>query len=122
MGYDAPLGSIMSGPFPATGLSSLYANKFTGNTRADSGDVYASGPFSLLGRTHELVIGASASNSHWTGKDYGAPTYVGNNEIDFWNFDGNAPEPNWGERHGSSMPRPANPQAIWPHVSTSWMT
>lgn len=97
MGYDAPLGSIMSGPFPATGLSSLYANKFTGNTRADSGDVYASGPFSLLGRTHELVIGVSASNSHWTGKDYGAPTYVGNNQIDFWNFDGNAPEPNWGE-------------------------
>lgn len=96
MGYDAPLGSIMSGRFPATGLSSLYANKFTGNTRADSGDVYASGPFSLLGRTHELVIGASASNSHWTGKDYGAPTYVGNNQIDFWNFDGNVPEPDWG--------------------------
>ncbi|MCU1723378.1 TonB-dependent siderophore receptor [Pseudomonas sp. 5P_5.1_Bac1] len=94
-GYDAPMGAIQLGPFPATGLSTLYANKFTGDTRADSGDIYASGPFNLLGREHELVVGASASNSHWSGKDYGNPTHANGRVVDFWSFDGNFPEPNW---------------------------
>ena len=94
--YDAPLGSVMSGPFPATGLSSIYANKFTGNTRTDAADAYFSGPFSLAGREHELVIGASASSAHWRGKDYGNPTFLSANVVDFWNFDGKTTEPNWG--------------------------
>jgi outer membrane receptor for ferric coprogen and ferric-rhodotorulic acid len=95
-GYDAPMGAIQLGPFPATGLSTLYANKFTGDTRADSGDIYASGPFTLGGREHQLVVGASASNSQWKGKDYGAPIHANGRVVDFWNFDGNFPEPNWG--------------------------
>lgn len=94
--YDAPLGSVMSGPFPATGLSSIYANKFTGTTRTDAADAYFSGPFSLAGREHELVIGASASSAHWKGKDYGNPTFLSANVIDFWNFDGKTTEPDWG--------------------------
>ena len=95
--YDAPLGSVMDGPFPATGLSSVYANKFTGTTRTDAADAYFSGPFSLAGREHELVIGASASSAHWKGKDYGNPTFVnGNKVIDFWNYNGVIPEPDWG--------------------------
>jgi outer membrane receptor for ferric coprogen and ferric-rhodotorulic acid len=95
-GYDAPMGAIQLGPFTATGLSTLYANKFTGDTRSDSGDIYASGPFSLGGREHQLVVGASASNSQWKGKDYGAPIHANGRIVDFWNFDGNFPEPNWG--------------------------
>ncbi|WP_339426017.1 TonB-dependent siderophore receptor [Pseudomonas proteolytica] len=95
-GYDAPLGSIQSAPSPDTGLSTVYANKFTGLTRANSADVYLSGPFSLLGREHELVVGASASNSHWKGKDYGSPTHANGKVVDFWNFDGNFAEPDWG--------------------------
>ena len=95
--YDAPLGSVMDGPFPATGLSSVYANKFTGTTRTDAADAYFSGPFSLAGREHELVVGASASSAHWKGKDYGNPTFVNNNKvIDFWNYNGAIPEPDWG--------------------------
>ena len=94
--YDAPLGSVMSGPFPATGLSSIYANKFTGTTRTDAADAYFSGPFSLAGREHELVIGASASSAHWKGKDYGNPTFLSANVVDFWNFDGKTTEPDWG--------------------------
>ncbi|WP_340050854.1 TonB-dependent siderophore receptor [Pseudomonas proteolytica] len=95
-GYDAPLGSIQSAPSPDTGLSTVYANKFTGLTRANSADVYLSGPFSLLGREHELVVGGSASNSHWKGKDYGSPTHANGKVVDFWNFDGNFAEPDWG--------------------------
>lgn len=96
-GYDAQMGSIQSGPFPATGLSTLYANKFVGDTRADSGDIYASGPFSLGGREHELVVGASASNSHWVGKNFANPIHANGRIVDFWNFNGDFPKPNWGE-------------------------
>ncbi|AIG01016.1 ligand-gated channel [Pseudomonas fluorescens] len=95
-GYHAPLGSIQSAPNPDTGLSTVYANKFTGQTRANAADVYLSGPFSLLGREHELVVGGSASNSHWKGKDYGSVKHPNGNVVDFWNFDGNIAEPDWG--------------------------
>ena len=95
-GYDAQMGSIQTGPFVATGMSTLYANKFTGDTRADSGDIYASGPFSLGGREHELVVGASASNSHWKGKNYANPIHANGRIVDFWNFDGDFPKPDWG--------------------------
>lgn len=93
-GYNAPLGSLAS-PDPVTGLSSIYANKYTGETVSDSGDAYVTGPFSMLGREHQLVVGASLSNSRWQGKDYYSPTYT-NNVIDFYKWNGNSPEPNWG--------------------------
>ncbi|MBD8093600.1 TonB-dependent siderophore receptor [Pseudomonas fluorescens] len=94
-GYNAPLGSLTR-PDPVTGLSSIYGNKFTGETVSDSGDVYVTGPFSLFGREHELVVGSSISSSHWVGKDYYAPTYI-NNVHDFYNWNGNSIEPNWGD-------------------------
>jgi len=93
-GYDAPLGSLTR-PNAVTGLSSIYGNKFTGETVSDSGDVYLTGPFSLFGREHELVVGSSISSSHWVGKDYYSPTYV-NNVHDFYNWDGDSIEPDWG--------------------------
>lgn len=93
-GYYATLGSLAS-PNPTTGLSSIYANKYTGETVSDSGDFYLTGPFSMLGREHELVIGSSVSSSHWVGKDYYSPTYT-NNVIDFYNWNGDSIEPDWG--------------------------
>ena len=93
-GYNAPLGSVTE-PDPVTGTSSIYGNKYTGQTVSDSGDFYLTGPFSMLGREHELVIGSSISSSHWVGKDYYSPTYT-NNVIDFYNWNGNSAEPNWG--------------------------
>jgi len=94
-GYNAPLGSLAE-PNPTTGLSSIYANKYTGETVSDSGDFYLTGPFSMLGREHELVIGSSISSSHWVGKDYYNPTYT-NNVIDFYNWNGDSIEPDWGD-------------------------
>lgn len=94
-GYDAPLGSMQSPPDASTGRAKLYANKYTGETTSNSLDGYASGPFSLLGREHELVVGASTSRSHWLGKDYWNVTYY-DNDIDFYNFDGDVTEPDWG--------------------------
>ncbi|POA57429.1 MULTISPECIES: TonB-dependent siderophore receptor [unclassified Pseudomonas] len=91
-GYDAPLGSITPDD-PVIG--SIYANKFTGETTSDSLDAYISGPFSFAGLDHEMVIGTSASRSHWKGKDYGAPTYFGN-AYDFFSWNGKSIEPDWG--------------------------
>ena len=95
-GYHAELGSAQSSPNAVTGQSSVYANKFTGETTSDTGDFYLSGPFSLLGREHQLVVGTSASNSHWKGKSYYSPTYT-NNVIDFYNWDGDSIKPDWGD-------------------------
>jgi len=90
-GYDAPLGYISQDTATA---SSIYARKYVGKTTSDSLDVYASGPFELFGRDHELVIGQSLSISKWKAKDYTATTYF-NNSYDFYNWDGDAAEPLW---------------------------
>lgn len=90
-GYDAPLGYISQDSATA---SSIYARKYVGKTTSDSLDVYASGPFELFGRDHELVIGQSLSISKWKAKDYTATTYF-NNSYDFYNWDGDAAEPLW---------------------------
>jgi len=90
-GYNAPLGYISQDSATA---SSIYARKYVGDTTSDSLDVYASGPFELFGREHELVIGQSLSISKWKAKDYTATTYF-NNSYDFYNWNGQAIEPLW---------------------------
>ena len=90
-GYNAPLGYISQDSVTA---SSIYARKYVGDTTSDSLDVYASGPFELLGREHELVIGQSLSISKWKAKDYTATTYF-DNSYDFYNWHGQAIEPLW---------------------------
>ncbi|QXH78959.1 TonB-dependent siderophore receptor [Pseudomonas salmasensis] len=90
-GYNAPLGYISQDSATA---SSIYARKYVGDTTSDSLDVYASGPFELFGREHELVIGQSLSISKWKAKDYTASTYF-NNSYDFYNWHGQAIEPLW---------------------------
>ena len=70
-GYHAPLGAIM-GDWPAPDNSAkIVAQKYTGETKSNSLDIYLTGPFQFLGREHELVVGTSASFSHWEGKSYG---------------------------------------------------
>jgi len=90
-GYNAPLGYISQDSATA---SSIYARKYVGDTTSDSLDVYASGPFELFGREHELVIGQSLSISKWKAKDHTATTYF-NNSYDFYNWHGQAIEPLW---------------------------
>lgn len=94
-GYDAPLGSIQSGPF-SDGTSTIYANKYTGRTKTDTLDFVAEGGFSWLGREHDLVLGGQVSRAHWTGASYGAVTYPKRTVGDFWNWNGDIPEPLWG--------------------------
>ncbi|WP_426245555.1 TonB-dependent siderophore receptor [Pseudomonas sp. TWR3-1-1] len=93
-GYNAPLGALLD-PDAITGKAKILARKYTGEYVSDSGDVYATGPFSLLGREHQLVIGGSVSRSHWTGKDYTNAVMI-NNAYDYYNWKGDALEPDWG--------------------------
>ncbi|WP_242551513.1 TonB-dependent siderophore receptor [Pseudomonas sp. Marseille-Q1929] len=62
---DQLQGNIVGwGPFPdeTTHIAELQRSRVTYTINADSVDAYATGPFSLLGRTHELVVGLNASN------------------------------------------------------------
>ena len=97
-GYDAPLGSIQ-GYYPrADGTASIYSAKYTGETVSNSVDLYASGPFQLLGREHELVVGTSFAQSHWEGKGWWDAKYPHGNNVDYGNWNGNIPEPDWGQQ------------------------
>lgn len=51
-------------PDPSTGLGLMaYPSQYDLNVKQLVGDVYASGPFDLASRTHELVLGATWSRS-----------------------------------------------------------
>ncbi|MDN7131105.1 ferric-rhodotorulic acid/ferric-coprogen receptor FhuE [Halomonas sp. MC140] len=65
-----------------------------GHREVDSVDVQASGPFALLGREHELVIGGSYSDQT---NDY-ENTFISGFDVDnFNNWDGSAPNEGWPE-------------------------
>lgn len=93
-GYDATLGAAAAGnPDPATGSGvTTWEGKYVGKTVADALDVYASGPFELLGRKHELVLGGGLSERTWTNQGYWTN---GTNITDYYGWNGNLPEPDW---------------------------
>ncbi|AZF42327.1 Outer membrane ferripyoverdine receptor FpvA, TonB-dependent [Pseudomonas sp. R1-43-08] len=92
-GYHALMGSIQGDTPALDGTSQLTSGKYTGETVSDSADAYVSGPFSLGGREHELVFGGSISSSEWNGNGY---WNLAPNLVDFNNWHGNAPQPDWG--------------------------
>lgn len=67
-----------------------------GTRKLDSVDAYASGPYELLGRQHEMMVGVSYSRQHnqyfstWANI---SPEEAGN----FNNWDGSFPETDWGD-------------------------
>lgn len=52
-GYHADLGSIQFVQPAADGTAEINGQKYTGETKSTSADLYATGPFSLFGREHE---------------------------------------------------------------------
>ncbi|WP_421547204.1 TonB-dependent siderophore receptor [Pseudomonas sp. QD4] len=95
-GYHAVLGSIQGDLPNADGTAKITPGKYIGETTSDSGDLYVSGPFTLFGREHELVLGGSIGTSHWTGKSYWDVTYQNGNVVDFNHWNGKLAEPDWG--------------------------
>ncbi|WP_245153687.1 TonB-dependent siderophore receptor [Allopusillimonas ginsengisoli] len=63
--YDEVLGYAAGGyPDRVTGAGvNLWAGRWAGKPRQDSLDLYATGPFTLFGRTHDLVVGATATRT-----------------------------------------------------------
>ncbi len=95
-GYDAQMGSIQ-GAYPyEDGTTPITAQRYVGDTRSNSADLYVSGPFQLFGREHEVVLGGSISSAHWKGRGYWNPIYQNPNVVDFGHWDGHAEKPAWG--------------------------
>ncbi|SPJ32128.1 ferric-rhodotorulic acid/ferric-coprogen receptor FhuE [Kushneria phyllosphaerae] len=86
---------FFSSPDRATGQgSTFYTGWNRGERKVDSVDVYANGPFELMGRQHELVVGGSyadQSNDYNNSFIPGAGFDVG--DLDNWN--GSAPNTGW---------------------------
>ncbi len=96
-GYDAQLGAAAGGnPNPANGSGvSMWAGNYKGETKSNAADLYASGPFQLFGREHELVVGASISESTWKNNGHGAPSDYKTSVDQYYQWNGNVAEPNW---------------------------
>ncbi|GIZ12539.1 TonB-dependent siderophore receptor [Pseudomonas sp. NCCP-436] len=93
-GYHAALGSASSGqPDSLSGSGvSLWQGKYVGETVSNALDGYLSGPFQLFGREHELVVGSSLARRETDRKDHG---FFGGTVPDFYDWNGQVPEPNW---------------------------
>ena len=76
-----------------TGRYSQLGARNAHKEKQSSVDLYANGPFDLLGRTHELVLGASYRNVDFDGNS--RQGLVLNSNLDLYNFDPSAvPDPN----------------------------
>lgn len=95
-GYDAQMGSIQGDTPAADGTAYINGQRYRGETTSDSADAYITGPFSLFGGEHEVVLGGSISKAHWDGKGYWDVTFPGGNELNFFNWHGNVGKPYWG--------------------------
>ncbi|MGY1489598.1 TonB-dependent siderophore receptor [Methylobacillus pratensis] len=83
---------VMGNEDPNTGAGLIYyGGNYHDTFKEYVADIYASGPFSLAGREHELVVGSSWSRA------YGRASGTGTGYIALSSFDSIAtlPEPNW---------------------------
>lgn len=93
---DLELFYVFGYPDPATGLGlDPYAYKSQGEIVENELDVYASGPFQLAGRRHDLIGGFTLSHAKNTGTEnspVGTLPPTGN----FFEWDGSYPRPEFG--------------------------
>lgn len=79
-------------PVDGSGLA-IYPSIYTTTNRQDIADLRASGPFTLAGREHELVVGATTSRSRLHAQStYGSNPDVGAPFPDLATWDGQYPE------------------------------
>nr|WP_275983308.1 TonB-dependent siderophore receptor [Propionivibrio soli] len=90
---DSKLFYVYGTPDRATGLGLFaYPSEYAGVTRQDIADINATGPFTLAGRKHELVVGASWARSTLEDEsNYGRG--IGTPIQDLATWTGNYPEP-----------------------------
>ncbi|MDP9932827.1 TonB-dependent siderophore receptor [Variovorax paradoxus] len=98
--YDAELLGLIGRPDRATGLGSFPYGAYTvalaaeGRSRQNTFDVMASGPFELLGRQHDLVVGATGSRRTASQEDI-APFYAGFAPVNVYDLSPAYPRPDF---------------------------
>lgn len=100
-GYDSELGApngYMGYPNPADGSGVTmtgWLGKYVGEVKSNALDAYLNGPFTLFGREHELVVGASASHQKHEG-DYAFPPSGYDTSVpNYYAWTGSVPKPVW---------------------------
>lgn len=92
---EAELVSLGGRPDPATGLGAFpFALASEGCSRQNTFDVMASGPFEMLGRQHDLVVGATSSRRKASQDDV-APFFAGFTPINIHTLSPGTPRPNF---------------------------
>ncbi|GEC17475.1 TonB-dependent siderophore receptor [Nitrobacter winogradskyi] len=101
-GYDGTVGSASSGfPNPVDGTGVRAGPNFgiwTSKALTNAANVYATGPFWLFDRKHELVLGGSMSRQDRTRVDQvrdPASPYSNGTVPNFYNWTGDLPQPGW---------------------------
>lgn len=100
--FDEVLGYAAGGyPDRATGSGvNLWASRWMGKPEQTSLDLYATGPFQLFGRTHELVVGTTLARTVFAAPTFGA-----------WFFDDwSSAVPNIYTWNGTDPAAPYNPR------------
>jgi len=92
--HDTQLASASGGmPDPVTGKGMFfYWGKWEGHRVQNTADINATGPFSLFGREHELVVGATSQSSRQTGATFDA-SQVGEVPGSIFDWSGDYPKP-----------------------------
>ncbi|BFO55195.1 TonB-dependent siderophore receptor [Acidovorax sacchari] len=99
--YDAELLGLIGRPDRSTGLGTYPYGAYPvalaseGRSRQNSFDAMASGPFELLGRRHELVVGATSSR-RTAGQQDIAPFYPGVVPVNVYDLRPAYPRPDFG--------------------------
>lgn len=98
--YNAELLGLVGRPDRTTGLGFYpygaypVALSSTGSSRQNTIDVMMSGPFQLLGRQHDVVVGATSSR-RTSGQDDIAPFYAGFNPVNIYDLSAPFPRPDF---------------------------
>ncbi|WP_370680487.1 TonB-dependent siderophore receptor [Comamonas sp. GB3 AK4-5] len=93
--YQSKLFYLLGQPDRVTGVGvTPYVNYSRQEFNQNSGNVQATGPFDLLGRRHEAVVGLASSQSRYTYGNFASTTAALGSIFD---WDGSYPEPVWGD-------------------------
>ncbi|KGB01468.1 fhuE receptor [Enterobacteriaceae bacterium ATCC 29904] len=89
---------VMGNPDVNTGEGTTgWGSKDRGERKLDAWDAYLSGPFELLGRQHQLMVGANYSRQHNATESRDGPLDSEQMGIFSNNWDGSVAEPTWGD-------------------------
>ncbi|MFT3821813.1 MAG: TonB-dependent siderophore receptor [Rubrivivax sp.] len=97
-GYDAQLSAAAGGnpnPVNGTGVTLWGPTWYDGSTTGDSVDLYATGPFTLGGRRHELILGGSVYRRKWGSDTYLRQPGYNQTVANYYAWTGDVPYPTW---------------------------